>query len=110
MQCNTTNLSNSLGDWIGHREKLLSVLVEEQMIITEMRAAHVPVKILGFHVEREHIRENGIHSACYVFGGRMRQIRSRCERCVASLRKLQSFFRIRLVHCILHYCLTFLES
>ena len=25
------------------------------MVIAKMRAAHVPMKILGFHIEREHI-------------------------------------------------------
>ena len=69
MQCNTTNLSNSLCDWIGHGEKLVGVFVEEQMVIAEVWAAHVPVKIFGFHVEREHIRENGVHRAAYVFDG-----------------------------------------
>src|SRR5438309_7309293 len=109
-QCQSPKLSNPLGDWICHREKLVGVLIEKQVIIAEMRPAHVPVKIFGLHVKRKHISENGIRRSAYVFGGRSRQIRSCCEWSVASLRELQSLFRIRLVHCILHYCLTFLES
>src|SRR5436190_8602708 len=76
------------------------------MVIPEMRTAHVPVEIFRLYVEREHIGENGIHRSAYVFDGLARQIRSRRERCVPSLRQLQSFLRIRFVHGILPCSLT----
>ena len=69
------------------------------MVIAEMWPTHVPVEIFRLHVEREHIGQNGVHGAAYIFSGRSRQVRSRSERCVASLRELQSLFRIRFVHC-----------
>src|SRR5438093_1968255 len=69
-QRKSAKLSNSLGNWIGHRKKLIGLLVEQQMVITEMWTAHMPVEIFGLQVEREHISENGIHGAAYVFGGR----------------------------------------
>jgi hypothetical protein len=83
----SAKLSNPLGDWIGHREKLVGVLIEKQVIIAEMRPAYVPVKIFGLHVEREHIRENGIHRAAYVFGGGTCEISWRFQRSFASPQK-----------------------
>ncbi len=35
------------------------MLVEQQMVVTEMRSGHVPVEVLGFEIEREHIRQHG---------------------------------------------------
>jgi hypothetical protein len=98
VQRESAKLSNALGDWIRHGKKLVGVLVEQQMVIAEMRAAHVPVEIFRLHVKREHISKNGIHGAAYIFSGRVRQISTRGQGCVASLHQLQSFFRIRFVH------------
>ncbi len=41
---------------IGHGEDLVRVLIQEQMVIAEMRAAHVPVKIFRLQIQREDIR------------------------------------------------------
>jgi hypothetical protein len=38
------------------------------MIVTEVRAAHVPVEILGFQIKREYVRQNGIHGTGDVLG------------------------------------------
>jgi hypothetical protein len=46
MQGVSANLAGSLGNFIGHGEKLLGLFVDEQMIVTEMAATHVPVEIL----------------------------------------------------------------
>jgi hypothetical protein len=51
------DLSRALGQRIGHRENLFALIVEQQMIVPEMPAGHVPVKILGFQIQRKHIRE-----------------------------------------------------
>ena len=52
-----TELAGALGDVVRHGEELLGLLVEEQVVVPEMRAAHVPVEILGFDVECEHVGE-----------------------------------------------------
>jgi hypothetical protein len=49
------DLPRSLGDRIGYGEDLRRLLVEQQMIITEVAPADMPVKILRFHVKRKHI-------------------------------------------------------
>src|SRR5580692_1870776 len=45
----------SLGDIIGHSEKLLGLFVKKQMIIAEMATAHMPMEVLRFQIKRKHI-------------------------------------------------------
>src|SRR5262249_32754118 len=54
-QCSPAKLAHAFGEHIGRGEYLVCVLVEQQMIIAEMRPTDVPVKILGLHVKREGI-------------------------------------------------------
>src|ERR1700737_641992 len=70
------------------------------MIITEMPTAHVPVEIFRFQVESEHIRENGVHGAGNVFGGRTCEIGRCCQWSIASLPKLCRFCRTISAHII----------
>ena len=51
----STDFAGALGDVVGHRKNLRSVLIEEQMVVAKMRPAHVPVEVLRLHVEREHV-------------------------------------------------------
>src|SRR5437762_12090538 len=102
----SANLSNSLRDWVGHGEKLIAVFVEKQVIVAKVRAAHVPMEILGFQVEREHVRENGVHGAGYVPGRRTCEIGWCCQRSIASLPKLCSLCRTILTHLIPPFVVT----
>src|SRR4029453_552629 len=52
LECWSADFSNSLRDWISHREKLLSVLVEEQMVIAEVRTTHGQGKIFVFQLNK----------------------------------------------------------
>jgi hypothetical protein len=45
----------ALGDVVGHREDLLRLLVEQQVVIAEVWTRHVPVEVLGLQIEREGI-------------------------------------------------------
>src|SRR4051812_43619749 len=65
-----------------------------------MRTAHVPVEILRFQVEREHIRENRVHGAGNVFGGGTGEIARCCQWSIASLPKLCRFCRSISTHMI----------
>src|SRR6266508_1532829 len=98
MESNATNLSNSLCDGICHREKLVGALIEEQMVIAEMRTAHVPVEIFCFHIKREHIGENGVHLCADILNRLMREIGSRLQRRIPPLQKFYGLFRIRSFH------------
>src|SRR5262249_15590345 len=54
------DLPHALRNRIGHRKDLFCLLVEQQVVVAEMRSAHVPVKVLGLDVEREHVRERAV--------------------------------------------------
>jgi hypothetical protein len=46
-QGRASDLAHAFGDCTGGRENLLALLVEEKMMVAEMRARYVPMKILG---------------------------------------------------------------
>jgi hypothetical protein len=39
------------------------MLVEEKMIVTKVRARHVPMEVLGLQIQTEHVGEHDILSA-----------------------------------------------
>src|SRR5690348_13470068 len=55
VQCRATNLESTFSDIVGHREDLFGVFIEQEVVIAKMAASHVPVEVLGFQIEREHI-------------------------------------------------------
>jgi hypothetical protein len=57
MERGSADLARAFGDIVRHREDLLGLLVEEQVVIAEVAPAHVPVKILRLYVKREHVGE-----------------------------------------------------
>ena len=59
-----------------------------------MRATHVPVEVFGLHVEREHIRQDGVHRRGDVFGRRSREIGSCLQWGFASVKKFDVFFEL----------------
>src|SRR4029077_2030875 len=42
---------------VGHREDLRTVLIEQKVVIAEVRAAHVPVEVLRLNVKCKHVGE-----------------------------------------------------
>ena len=62
------DLAHALGNGVGHGEDLIAVLVEQQMVIAEMRPAHVPVEILRLEVQREHVGQQRVERARNIFG------------------------------------------
>jgi hypothetical protein len=50
-------VSAKLGDVVGHREDLSTVLIEQEVVIAEERAAHVPVEVLRLNVKCKHVGE-----------------------------------------------------
>src|SRR5438094_3735345 len=70
-----------------------------------MWTAHVPVEVFRFQVEREHVRQNGVHCSGNVLGGGTCQIGPGCQWSIASLAKLCSFCRIISLHIVVLYAL-----
>src|SRR5262249_21222146 len=54
-ECVGADLPSPFRNRVCHGEDLVSLLVEQKMIVAEMAAVHVPVKILGLEVERKYI-------------------------------------------------------
>ena len=71
------DLADAFGQRVGHREQLLGLFVEHQVIVAKVRAAHVPVEVLGFQVEREHIGQHAVQGGGDVLRGRWLQVGGR---------------------------------
>src|SRR5262249_47639434 len=63
MQRQATDLAHPLGDLIGRSENLVRLLVEQQMIVAEMRAADMPMEILGLEIECKRVSKQRIERA-----------------------------------------------
>src|SRR3954452_14881634 len=58
----SANLSHPFCKLVGHRKNLIALFVEHQMIIAEMRAADMPMRILGLQIESKRVGHDGIES------------------------------------------------
>jgi hypothetical protein len=74
------DLADALRDGIGGGEDLLGLFVEEQMIVAEVRARHMPVEIFGLQVKRKHVGEQDIERAGNLRHGVGAQVGRRIER------------------------------
>src|SRR5262245_34660310 len=54
-QRSSTDLARPLGDRVRHREDLRRLLIEQQVIVAKVAAAHVPVKVLRLYVKRKYV-------------------------------------------------------
>src|ERR1700681_4523206 len=53
----SSQLSCSLGNGVSHGEKLVTLVVEHQMIVPEMGDRHMPMEVLCFQIQRKYVRE-----------------------------------------------------
>ena len=79
-QRHAADLANTLGDRVGGGEDLIGMLVKQEMVVAKVRSRHVPVKILRFQVQREHIRKKHIERTGNVLNGLRFQVRTRLQR------------------------------
>src|SRR5581483_1419347 len=68
-KCRLADLAHALRNNVGRGKNLFGLLVEQQVVVAEMRSADVPVKILGFQVQRETVGEEAVESAGDIFRG-----------------------------------------
>src|SRR5499426_4563693 len=59
------DLACPLGQNIDASCELIALLVEQEVVVAEMRAADVPMEVLGLHVERKRVRDQGIQRGRY---------------------------------------------
>jgi hypothetical protein len=60
-QRRAADLADAFCHRIGHRQDLCGLIVEEQVIVAEMRTGHMPMEVLRLQIEGEHIGEQGCH-------------------------------------------------
>src|SRR3981189_2970696 len=73
-QLRSADVAHALGELIGGGEDLLALLVEQQVVIAEMRTADVPMEILGLEVEREGVRQQPVERLRELADGVGRQV------------------------------------
>ena len=61
-QCRAARFADAFRDRIRHGVQLVRMFVEHEMVVPKMRAAHMPMEVLRFHIEGEDIGENRIHA------------------------------------------------
>ena len=59
-QRHIAGLADALGNQVGRRENLCRLIVEQQMIIAEMRTRDMPVEILGLEIQRKTVCQNAV--------------------------------------------------
>ena len=67
-QRRAADLAHALGDRVGNGEDLVRLLVEQQVVIAEMRPGNVPVEVLRLQVEREDVGEQHVQRGREVLG------------------------------------------
>ena len=87
-QRQSADLSNALGDGVAHREELICLFIEQQVVIAEMRAAHVPMEVFRLYVEGEYIGEDCVHCGRDVSGRGWFEVGARFEWSVSPAKKL----------------------
>jgi hypothetical protein len=65
--CRAADLAHTFSNIVRHCKNLIAVLVKQEMVVAKMRAAHVPVKVLGFHIKRECVCQQSIERSRNVF-------------------------------------------
>src|SRR5262249_31449041 len=74
------DLAHALGDVVGGGEDLLALFVEEEMIVAEVRAGHMPMEIFGLQVKCKHDGKQDIERAGNLRHGVGTQVGRRVER------------------------------
>ena len=69
VQRDAADLAHALGQRVGHGEDLIALLVEQQVVVAEMRPAHVPVEVLGLEVDGEGVGEQRVERAGQIADG-----------------------------------------
>src|SRR6266568_6974112 len=83
-QRRTAELAYALGDDVGDRVDLVGLLVEQQVVVAKMRPRHVPMEVLGLHVERKYVGEQRVQRAGDVLRCALAQAARGLKRCLAT--------------------------
>ena len=79
-RCRRSDLARALGDHVGHRKNLAALFIQHQMIVPEVHALHMPVKVLGLEVERKNVGQQYGEGTADVSDRVCTEIGQSCER------------------------------
>jgi hypothetical protein len=95
-----------LGDIVRHSEDLLSLLVQQEMVIAKVIPSHVPVEVLGLEIKCKYIRQQSPKRIGNLFNG----LAAEAGRCGEGLvRWIGEFGRILFSHIGSSFQMLFLE-
>jgi hypothetical protein len=57
----TARLADALSDRICQSEDLVGLFVQQEVVVTEVRSAHVPVEVFRLQVKREDVCQDRVH-------------------------------------------------
>ena len=60
----STDTTDPFGKHIRHRKDLIALLVQQQMIVTKMRAADMPVEVLRLEIQGKCIGYQRVKGGC----------------------------------------------
>jgi hypothetical protein len=81
------DLAHALGDVVGHRKDLAGLVIEQEVIVAKMRSAHMPMKVLGLHIETKYIGQQRIEAAGDILDCFGAESAGRCQRNPAAFSK-----------------------
>jgi hypothetical protein len=81
MKRRTAHVARALGKLVGSVDNLLGVFVEQRMIAAIMRSADMPVKFLGFELERKTVGQQPVRHCGNFFHRFFRKVGGRIEYC-----------------------------
>jgi hypothetical protein len=66
VECAASNLTRAFCNDIGHGEHLIRLLVKQKVVVSEMAASHMPMKILRLQVKTKSVGQQTAESLCNV--------------------------------------------
>ena len=75
-----TDLAHALGNRVGRFEYFRTLFVKHKVIVTEVRAGHMPVEVFRLHIKGEKIGEQRRQCAGKIFDGVVGKVCRRFER------------------------------
>src|SRR5436189_6180292 len=77
MELGAADLAGPFGDIVRHSEDLLSLLVQQEMVIAKVIPSHVPVEVLGLEIKCKYIRQQSAKR----IGNLLNRVVAEADRC-----------------------------
>src|ERR1700730_8715107 len=79
-QRRAADLANPFGDVVRCGEKLIALLIQQQMEVAKVRPRNMPMEVLGLQIKGKHVRKRDVERTSNVSNRIWNRIRRRRER------------------------------